>query len=256
MSREVKLSRQEAVSIIGLKGNASDEEVRKKHRILAKKYHPDLVAARGGDVKEANEKMALINTAVAVLLEKKQILKVKKNIKPYLDELKRKVPPGSMVSQLDDVFAVMVKQERFRKDISAEEALGDARKIYEKQLKAEGALLARGRNAVRKRILRRARFLSLSDDEKIAELLQIKRREKAEFEAMNRILARLNSVINGAFKISKKPFVYIVVKYKNNRFLRATALTASMMVAILGGKYIYDRRLRAFIKKNRALVKV
>ncbi len=49
--------------ILGVSKNASDDEIKRAYRVLAKKYHPDL---NPGD-KEAEEKFKDVNTAYAVL---------------------------------------------------------------------------------------------------------------------------------------------------------------------------------------------
>ena len=51
--------------ILGVANNASDEEIKKAYRILAKKYHPDL----NPDKKMAEEKMKEINTAYDTIMK-------------------------------------------------------------------------------------------------------------------------------------------------------------------------------------------
>lgn len=56
--------RSKAYNILGIKPNASNEEVKKAHRQMAVKYHPDRVASMGEDVqKAAKEKFQQIQAA-------------------------------------------------------------------------------------------------------------------------------------------------------------------------------------------------
>lgn len=57
----------EAYSVFGLTSKASDEEVKKKYRELAKKYHPD---KNMGDI-EAQAEMTKINNAYERIMESK-----------------------------------------------------------------------------------------------------------------------------------------------------------------------------------------
>ena len=45
-----------AYKILGIESSASDEEVKKAYREMAKKNHPDLVSSLGDDVRQAAEK--------------------------------------------------------------------------------------------------------------------------------------------------------------------------------------------------------
>ena len=50
--------------ILGISPDASDDEVKKAYRTLAKKYHPDRVAHLGDDMrKQAEEKFAKLSDA-------------------------------------------------------------------------------------------------------------------------------------------------------------------------------------------------
>lgn len=57
-------SLEEAYKVLGVRSDASDEEIRKAYRKLALKYHPDRVATLGDDVrKQAEETFKRINEA-------------------------------------------------------------------------------------------------------------------------------------------------------------------------------------------------
>lgn len=56
----------DSYSVLGVKAGASDEEVRRAYRRLAKKYHPDAVRSQGLSEEAAaaaDERMKRINTA-------------------------------------------------------------------------------------------------------------------------------------------------------------------------------------------------
>ena len=59
----------EAERCLGLGERFDEADLRRAYVSFAHEWHPDLVSARGGDVAEANGKMAMANTAQAVLAE-------------------------------------------------------------------------------------------------------------------------------------------------------------------------------------------
>lgn len=62
----LNMNRQQALKILELTGNPTDEEVKKAFKMLAKKYHPDL-----NKKYSSGEKFKEINTAQDILLNKK-----------------------------------------------------------------------------------------------------------------------------------------------------------------------------------------
>ena len=65
-------------SVLGLDGNASEEEVKKAYRELAKKYHPDNY--QDGPLADyASKKMAEINEAYDQIISEKRAAKKGKN---------------------------------------------------------------------------------------------------------------------------------------------------------------------------------
>jgi len=64
------LSITDAYDILGVAGDASDEEVKKAYRILAMMYHPDKVSSLGDEaIRQATESMKQINAAWDVVKE-------------------------------------------------------------------------------------------------------------------------------------------------------------------------------------------
>ena len=61
-----------AYKILEISPDASDEEVKKAYRELAKKYHPDKVAHLGEEVKRAaEEKFTRLNAAYEAIKEER-----------------------------------------------------------------------------------------------------------------------------------------------------------------------------------------
>lgn len=59
-----------AYSILGLQANASQAEVKQAYRTLVKKWHPDLFVNQPQLLKQAQEKMHLVNDAYTILSDK------------------------------------------------------------------------------------------------------------------------------------------------------------------------------------------
>ncbi len=69
-SRSGSISVSDAYDILGVEGDASDEEVKKAYRILAMMYHPDKVSSLGDEaIRQATESMKQINLAWDVVKE-------------------------------------------------------------------------------------------------------------------------------------------------------------------------------------------
>jgi len=61
------MAQRDYYAVLGLNKNATDDEIKKAYKKLAKKYHPDL---NPNDKKNAEAKMKEINEAYAILKEK------------------------------------------------------------------------------------------------------------------------------------------------------------------------------------------
>ena len=59
-----------AYGILGLQTNASQAEVKQAYRTLVKKWHPDLFVNQPQLLKQAQEKMHLVNDAYTILSDK------------------------------------------------------------------------------------------------------------------------------------------------------------------------------------------
>ena len=83
-SRSGSISVSEAYDILGVEGDASDEEVKKAYRILAMMYHPDKVSSLGDEaIRQATESMKQINAAWDVVKEARNIFRKKYNQGEY-----------------------------------------------------------------------------------------------------------------------------------------------------------------------------
>ena len=71
----------QALKILHLAADASLEDAKKSYRFLARKYHPDLLACRNGQITSNDSKMKQINLAYRFLVS---VLEPEKNmnIKP------------------------------------------------------------------------------------------------------------------------------------------------------------------------------
>ncbi|QBQ08061.1 DnaJ family protein [Spiroplasma gladiatoris] len=67
-ANEFEIKLKNAYKCLGLNSDASDAEIKKKYRQLAKKYHPDVNSS-----KEAQNKMSEINNAYDLIMEQRKI---------------------------------------------------------------------------------------------------------------------------------------------------------------------------------------
>ena len=260
----------EALKIMGFKIFPTPEALHKRYILLARKYHPSLILPphlRGMDaggswgttgnatpeeqklIREVNLRMANLTAAEATLTkhmggmwgEKEYTVK---ELRPYIAQIDKRLKTRSM-NEIEDITADFIDKnkgndEEVKKYQAASEAI-----IHQEEL--VDSLRQRQYNAIQHRI----RGTLRSPEERERDLA----REQIDQAILNKSIemtkSRFNHIVHNIKFFNGKPHVKIgVVKTKKRKpYLKYILLTTSLIIGILGGKYLFDAIRKAYIKK-------
>jgi curved DNA-binding protein CbpA len=254
------MTRKEALAILGLKESHTKEDLKKRYRLLAKLYHPDKFPMSENPTPKELEDKAIrdlkileINEAIATL--KKQNVRpptIKdKDVLGYIKILKELAPLGlatedKLLEKYDEIYGKLAGQEEFRNDPIKDEKLRLAYKKFLELRDSEQRFLNRARSIPKRDIHKRLYYLGLPKDlqeqyDMYEELKLIAARQN-----IDHFFTRFNHLMNKVIFKAKRAYVPIKSKNKKKSYVKYIKLTMALLVAILSGKYIWDKTSYAF----------
>lgn len=242
--KTVGMSRNEASTILGVKPNASTQEIKIAYKKLAKKYHPDV----SKDPK-AQEKFVRINKAQMILRLGPELDKKKLDYKKEYSELIKEMGHTPTDKKLSDAYDKLVDQAIIlADDLTKAEKLEKIKLAYEKadreMAKAE-YLRDQQKRAITKMILEQNR----SDEELLTLMKEKMELEEGKKQLKSNLHKLHQQIIKKVRIIRKKAHIPTIKSEKGKKILRYTLLTASLVSAIIAGRYYYNKRTRAYEPK-------
>jgi hypothetical protein len=231
---------QEALRILGLKGQPSDAELRKAYISLAKKWHPDVNRSA-----EALEKFKRISLAKGVIQGGVGTVLSFADFRSEYDEIKNFLRPATTsFNELQDVEVRLVK--KYGSDAGKVKRIKLAKNVIIDEINIRLNL----RKRIRGKIIGRTRMNLRSQEDKNAAIIQ-KMNQKLMFdqgvkELKSKVHKRLHKVTRTAKVRSSKAHVPLLGKLNGKKVIRFALISAGVLAAIAGGKYLYDHRQKVF----------
>lgn len=253
------MSYQEALKILGfpLGSKPMKDQINIRFKKLAKKYHPDLIARASQKAQaDLTTQFQKINEAKQRLQRQQQMLsrELAPGYEKYLKRLQNMIPIQYDAEKMSKIIAEEARRvSRMNKpdeDQKFQDAIKAFNVIRDRQKEWQYIWKSRNWNIFRTA----ARRSALSWEERELDMLQQKALDQAIKNVIDSWLNRLSSVLKKVVFIKNKPKVPINFQYRKKRVTKYVLLTTSMLVAILGGKYVWDKSRQAFIRKRRAIM--
>ena len=270
------MSLEEAKKILGVKDTSNKQEIKQKWGQLGKKYHPDV-----NKHPDATKIIQRINEAYQTIAEKKPELKIskediRKEYEAMMREFRKKDIPRREKKFIEDpqdliekMYATLQSDEitdsqelydglqeilddievgRYKqKDITDEqvEAIKRARDQIDDEIELNETIRARA-NRKAKQMSRTA----LYSNKELEQLEQMKQQDKIDAKKDLDIWKKnMKKLIPNIKTKQNKALIPITKKINGKKVLTYTALTMSLVLAILLGKYVYDNRTQTYVPK-------
>ena len=120
--------------VLGVEKNATDEEIKKAYRKMAKKYHPDLQEEK--NKKRAEEKIKNLNEAYEILSDENKKAKYDEKLKQMKEEEERKKVEqhNEYINNIKGVYSNQYNNYKKEQELS-KEANNILKKEYKKELR-------------------------------------------------------------------------------------------------------------------------
>lgn len=243
------ISFQDAMKIMGFKTRPSQREVEVRFKDLAKKYHPDIHK----DIESAI-KFKELGEAKGVLI-KREPLSENIDWKKYYPMLKKVINKDTPADKIPQIYARELQNPKFRNNPIEEQKLAASFNRLSNQINAYKEFEDFSARKTGSILRSRARMAGLDDFSREAIALQERARSMILLNSIDKLLMGLPQLLSRSKYIKNKPSIPIIVKEKGKRpYVKFILLTASLIVAVLGGKYAYDKALNAYYRKNRVIM--
>lgn len=248
ITRPSGMTYDEALKILGFKHRPAAKELNNRIRQLAKKYHPDL------HPKVDARLMRDVLEAQATLLQKEKerpTIKKFREVRQEYRALKQQLGREPTDHEAETIYARTLHKKHFRENPEASEKLATAYQYLQQQMHQAEQFearreLAQKRN-VRKYIMRQA----LPPEQRAMITIQEEKQAAAAKKSIDQMLIRLRTLLRVAVRKKGKPHVPIHVKPRTGHpYRKLILITVSLLVAILGGKYLFSKIRGAYIKRG------
>jgi hypothetical protein len=239
---EQKIKTRKALSLLGFGRIPTDKELSSRIRTLAKKYHPDLYQ---NVVKKAemSKKMKDILSAKMIIKQGIDPSTIKnKDVQVQYDIIRKKLGQFSGPGVVDDLVARLINKISYKESPKLQEALLKATDQYRKQVDNISQARAIHKSIIQKKVLESA-YANLLDP---AEKMKIAIAKSMQRQAWS-------DLIKNSFDKASNLFVPILVQAKKP-YIKKILLTASMITAIITGKYIWNQKVMAYVKNKKAVM--
>jgi curved DNA-binding protein CbpA len=233
-----EIAYERALKLMGLKRNNTPLEITKRWKLLSHKYHPDLhPGIDDTKMKELNEAYSII----ASREEKPQY--TKKDIAPILNKMRSQQQTYDD-NELQDITSKLIIAS---KDNENEvDKINAAYKVMTHELD-NLEYLKRKQHSRLKRTIRRT---LMTPQQRMGESFEQEKNKLFLKGSIRITMERLKHLSHNIFRIKGKHYVKIKTKHhKKPSHIKYIALTASIITAIIGGKYLYDHINRSYTKK-------
>jgi hypothetical protein len=241
-NEDQRMKTRKALSLLGFGSIPTDKQLSERIRTLAKKYHPDLYQDA---VKKAEMTKKLQDILSAKMIIKQGIdpsTILNKDIKIQYDVIRKKLGRYSRPGELDDLVAKLINQNVYKKNPKLQESLLKATEQYRKQVDNIDTAREIHRSIIRKRVL----------DAAYSNFLDPQTKVQTEIAKEIQRQAWIN-LIKNAFVRASGLFVPLLVQAKKP-YIKKILLTSSMITAILTGKYVWNKRISAYVRNKKAVL--
>lgn len=235
------MSYSDALRILGFKTTPTIEQLKKRYRDLAKKYHPDIS-------KELNaiDKFKQIGQAIKTIKEKKEPTKyANKELGPYYQMIMQQLPREPTLNDIDKAYAKLIRIPKFRQSITESEKLRLAKELVD-QIAEDRQWFANKQRARVKSAIRRT--LLLPEEREFIEMQKKIRLSMLKYTTQ-RLISRLRKMIKRSKLIKGRFKIPILIKGKKP-YIKWITITTSLIIAIMGGKYLYDKIRKAYVPRK------
>jgi curved DNA-binding protein CbpA len=234
-----EIAYERALKFMGLKRNSTPIEITKRWRLLSHKYHPDLHPGLG------ETKMQQLNEAYTILESRRERPQyTKKDIAPILNKIRSQQQTYDD-NELQDITSKLIIASKDNKD--EVDKIHAAYNVMTHELD-NLEYLRRKQHSRLKRTIRRT---LMTPEQRMGEEFEQEKNKLFLKGSVRITMDRLKHLSHNIFKTKGKHYIKIKTKHhKKPSHIKYIALTASIITAIIGGKYLYNHIHKSYTKKS------